>query len=225
MKNYVLLFVCFAFGFTGCSGSSGENNGREQVNINEPADADLKEMDLDTATFAGGCFWCTEAYFERVRGVKKVVSGYSGGTTPNPTYKEVSAGKTDYAEAVEVYYDPNMVSYKKLLQVFFATMDPTQLNRQGPDVGEQYRSVVFYHNERQKNAATDFIRQLTESEQYSSPIVTKIEPYKKFFIAEDYHQDYYRLNPHDPYVRSVAGPKVKKFVKEYQDLLKREYQP
>ena len=225
MRSLTFLLICSVFGFMACSPQSGEREGNEKVSIRKVSDAEIGDLDLDTATFAGGCFWCTEAYFERVRGVKKVVSGYSGGSTPNPTYKEVSAGKTDYAEAVEVYYDPNMVSYKKLLQVFFATMDPTQLNRQGPDVGEQYRSVVFFHNERQKNQAIDYIRQLTQSEQYKSPIVTKVEPYKKFYIAEDYHQDYYRINPNDPYVRSVARPKVKKFEKEYQDLLKREYQP
>lgn len=225
MKNFAIGIVCCFFGFISCSQSSKEVNNGEIVSLNQSSDLELGEQDLDTATFAGGCFWCTEAYFERVRGVKKVVSGYSGGTTPNPTYKDVSAGKTDYAEAVEIYYDPSMVSYKKLLQVFFATMDPTQLNRQGPDVGEQYRSVVFYHNDRQKKQATEYIGQLKESGEFNKPIVTLVEPYRKFYIAEDYHQDYYRINPNDPYVRSVARPKVKKFEKEYQDLLKREYLP
>ena len=205
-----------------CSESSQKKRGLERVNLNNTMELDYQE--LDTATFAGGCFWCTEAYFERVEGVKKVISGYSGGTTPNPTYQEVSAGRTNYAEAVEVYFDPNEVSYQTLLQVFFATMDPTQLNRQGPDIGEQYRSVVFFHDQQQQNLAQEYIQKLSESGKYNKPIVTKVQPYERFYVAEDYHQDYYELNPRDPYVRQVARPKVEKLEKEYQELLKPEYQ-
>lgn len=189
----------------------------------DTAGLNLQAQELDTATFAGGCFWCTEAYFERVRGVKLVVSGYSGGTSPDPNYKEVSAGKTDHAESIQLYYNPEIVSYQELLRVFFATMDPTQLNRQGPDVGAQYRSIVFYHNQRQQEQAQDYVKQLDESGKYSSPVVTAVEPYRRFYQAEDYHQDYYRINPNDPYVRSVTLPKVKKFEKEFQSILKREY--
>ena len=224
MKSIFYLIVFFISGSIACSNSSREEARSEEINAQNTLALDYQGQNLDTATFAGGCFWCTEAYFERVRGVQKVVSGYSGGTSPNPTYKDVSAGKTDYAEAVEVYYDPNVVSYQKLLQVFFATMDPTQLNRQGPDIGEQYRSIVFFHNPKQEKEAKEYIAKLTASGQYDKPIVTTVEPYEKFYVAEDYHQDYYRINPKDPYVRSVARPKVKKFEKEYQDLLKREYQ-
>lgn len=190
---------------------------------NDTAGLNLQAQKLDTATFAGGCFWCTEAYFERVKGVKLVVSGYSGGTSPNPTYKQVSAGKTDHAESIQLYYDSTEVGYGELLKVFFATMDPTQLNRQGPDVGAQYRSIVFYHNQRQQQQAQDYIEHLEASGQYSSPVVTTVEPYRRFYLAEDYHQDYYRLNPNDPYVRSVTRPKVKKFEKEFQAMLKQEY--
>lgn len=189
----------------------------------EKTSMELVASELDTATFAGGCFWCTEAYFERVKGVKEVVSGYAGGTTPNPTYRQVSYGETDYAESVQVYYDPDVVDYATLLKVFFATIDPTQLNRQGPDVGEQYRSVVFYGSPQEEELAKEYVEKLSESGKYKAPIVTKIEPFTNFYIAEEYHQDYYELNPNDPYVVSVARPKVKKFVKEYPELLKEEY--
>lgn len=178
---------------------------------------------LAKATFAGGCFWCTEAYFERLSGVGAVVSGYAGGTTPNPSYSEVSSGRTDYAEAVQVYYYPDSISFDKLVEVFFATHDPTTLNRQGPDVGEQYRSITFYRNEEERRSIEDHIRKLTASGKYKNKIVTYVEPLNKFWPAEKYHQDYYKLNPTDPYVVSVAKPKVLKFEKEYKDLLKPEY--
>lgn len=178
---------------------------------------------LDTATFAGGCFWCTEAFFERIEGVKKVVSGYSGGSSPNPTYEQVSAGKTDYAEAVQVFYDPEVLSYEKLLEVFFATIDPTQLNRQGPDVGTQYRSVVICHNDEQQKLAREYVEYLEKSSIYVAPIVSKVEAFTSFYEAEDYHQDFYRLNPDNPYVCNVSQPKVKKFEKDFQDILKKEY--
>ncbi|GAA4427200.1 hypothetical protein GCM10023188_10020 [Pontibacter saemangeumensis] len=179
---------------------------------------------LAKATFAGGCFWCTEAYFERLQGVEAVVSGYSGGKKANPTYQEVSAGATDYAEAVQVYYDPEIISYQELLEVFFATHDPTTLNRQGPDHGKQYRSVVFYRSPEEKRLVDDYIQKLEEAGTYRDDIVTKVQPFKKFWDAEPYHQDYYRLNPNDPYVRSVARPKVLKFESNYAKMLKPEYQ-
>ncbi len=218
-NTFLVFTLLFASVLWGCS--SGEE--KQAKSRKEQASFAAQAAELDTATFAGGCFWCTEAYFERVKGVKKVVSGYVGGTTPNPTYKEVSYGKTNYAEGVQVFYDPSEVSYATLVKVFFATMDPTQLNRQGPDVGEQYRSVVFPHTDRQNEIATSYIQALEESGQYDKPIVTKVETYRKFYVAEDYHQDYYKLNPSDPYVLSVARPKVMKFEKEYKDLLKKEY--
>lgn len=180
------------------------------------------KTNLDTATFASGCFWCTEAVFERVKGVKSVISGYSGGQEANPTYQQVSAGATHHAEAVEVYYDPNEVTYQTLLEVFFATHDPTQLNRQGPDVGEQYRSAIFYHNPKQKQAAEAYMQKLDQSGKYEKPIVTQINAYDKFYEAEAYHQNYYEHNPGNPYIISVTKPKVVKFEKNFKSLLKKE---
>ncbi|WP_299821968.1 peptide-methionine (S)-S-oxide reductase MsrA [uncultured Pontibacter sp.] len=178
---------------------------------------------LAKATFAGGCFWCTEAYFERVVGVEAVISGYAGGTGVNPTYAEVSAGKTDYAEAVQVYYKPDVVSFEKLVEVFFATHDPTTLNRQGPDYGEQYRSVAFYRTPAEQKTIEEHINKLSASGKYKNQIVTYVQPLTKFYVAEAYHQDYYKLNPTDPYVVAVAKPKVQKFEKEYASIVKPEY--
>ncbi|MGB7325068.1 MAG: peptide-methionine (S)-S-oxide reductase MsrA, partial [Rubripirellula sp.] len=156
----------------------------------EPGDS--KEA---VATLAGGCFWCTEAVFERMEGVNDVVSGYLGGKNPNPNYDQVCTGRTGHAEAVEIYYDPSKVKYEELLQVFFKTHDPTTLNRQGADRGTQYRSAIFVHNEEQKQIAESYIKQLDASEQLPGPIVTTIEEASKFYVAEEYHQDYFRLNP------------------------------
>ena len=175
------------------------------------------------ATFAGGCFWCTEAVFERMTGVKDVVSGYTGGAKENPTYKQVSYGETEHAEAVQIYYDPKVVTYQQLLEVFFATHDPTQLNRQGPDVGRQYRTAVYFHNDDQKAATEAIIAKLDKSGKHHKKIVTEVENYSKFYIAEDYHQNYYELNPGNPYVISIAKPKVKKFKKLFPDQVKEKY--
>lgn len=218
-KLYLLLPLFFLF--ASCSEAS-----TERVTNSEAGEglAALDTAGLAKATFAGGCFWCTEAYFERVQGVEAVISGYSGGTKPNPTYEEVSAGATDYAEAVQVYYNPEEVSYQKLLEVFFATHDPTTLNRQGPDHGKQYRSVVFYRTPEEKRMVEAYMKQLEDANTYRDDIVTKVQPFKKFWEAEAYHQDYYRLNPNDPYVRSVARPKVLKFESGYSQILKPEYQ-
>ena len=172
---------------------------------------------LDTATFAGGCFWCTEAVFERVKGVRSVVSGYTGGEEADPTYQAVSAGQTSHAEGVQVYYEPSEITYEALVKIFFGTHDPTQLNRQGPDVGEQYRSAVYYHDPQQQEVVENYVAQLEESGKYDKPIVTEIEPFDTFYIAEPYHQDYYRLNPNDPYIVQVAKPKVEKFRKNFAD--------
>lgn len=178
---------------------------------------------LDTAYFAGGCFWCTEAIFERVRGVVDVVSGYAGGNNPNPTYKQVSAGITDYAEAVRIAYDPQAVTYKQLTAFFFASHDPTQLNRQGPDTGRQYRSEIFYNSDREKETAIAQKQYLDKSGKYDTEIVTLITPFTTFYEAEPYHQDYYENHPRQPYVFSVSRPKVEKFMKQYKTALKPEY--
>jgi peptide methionine sulfoxide reductase msrA/msrB len=176
---------------------------------------------LATAVFAGGCFWCTEAVFEPVDGVGDVVSGYAGGTSGSATYEQVSSGGTDHAEAIRVTYDPTKVSYVNLMELFFhIAHDPTQLNRQGNDVGQQYRSAVFYADEAQKRATEAYIKILNESGYFSDPIVTTLEPLGEFHRAEQYHQDYARLNPDQPYVKYSAKPKVEKLKKNYGELLK-----
>jgi len=175
---------------------------------------------LEKATFGSGCFWCTEAVFQRLKGVHAVVSGYSGGRVENPTYKQVCSGLTGHAEVVEITYDPAQVSYEELLEVFWGTHDPTTPNRQGPDVGTQYRSVIFYHNDQQRKLAEHYRDKLGASGAFRAPMVTEISPLRKFFAAEDYHQDYYRLNPRQPYCRAVIRPKVEKLKKVFGDKLK-----
>jgi peptide-methionine (S)-S-oxide reductase len=180
---------------------------------------------LSRAVFAGGCFWCVEAVFERVEGVEEAISGYAGGTTPDPTYRKVASGATDYAESVIVYYDEKTVSYNDLLTAFFAGHDPTQLNRQGPDVGPQYRSAIFYADEQERELAEAYIQKLEEEGKFDKPIVTKLSPLSTFYTAEGYHQDYIVHNPNQPYVVSVSKPKIKKFMKAHPELLKQEYKP
>lgn len=198
----------------------------ESRESNTSSDAPLSEAqkkNLSQATFAGGCFWCVEAIFERVEGVKSVVSGYAGGSEKNPTYQEVSAGKTSHAEAVTLYFDSTVVDYQTLLEVFFATHDPTTLNRQGPDVGAQYRSMVFYHNKQQEDDVKSYISELENANKFENPIVTQVVPFEKFYEAEAYHQNYYAINPNESYTRAVTRPKVEKFEKEFKALLKEEY--
>ncbi|MCA9155417.1 MAG: peptide-methionine (S)-S-oxide reductase MsrA [Planctomycetales bacterium] len=172
------------------------------------------------ATFGSGCFWCTEGVFQQLRGVHSAVSGYSGGQVENPTYQQVCTGTTGHAEVVQVTYDPNHVSFAELLEVFWKTHDPTTLNRQGNDVGTQYRSVVFYHDEVQRDEAERYKQQLDDSRAFGSPIVTQIVPFERFFRAEEYHQNYYEQNPQQPYCQAVVGPKIDKFKKSFSDRLK-----
>lgn len=174
----------------------------------------------ETATFGTGCFWCTEAVLESLDGVKKVVSGYSGGHDPHPTYKAVCTGETGHAECVEVVFDPKVITYADLLEAFFRSHDPTSLNRQGNDVGTQYRSVIFYHNEEQKRLAEQAKEELDKSGAYTKPIVTEITPAVKFFIAEDYHQNYFANNPDQGYCAFVIAPKLDKFKKVFRDKLR-----
>jgi peptide-methionine (S)-S-oxide reductase len=174
----------------------------------------------EVATFGGGCFWCVEATFEQLRGVERVVSGYSGGHVASPTYQQVCSGTTGHAEVIQIHFDPDEVSYEDLLRVFFTVHDPTTLNRQGHDVGTQYRSAVFYHSPEQKVQAEAVIRELEEQEVWDSPIVTEVAPFERFYEAEDYHQEYYRNNPNQPYCAVVIAPKVAKFRKAYLDRLK-----
>lgn len=175
----------------------------------------------EVATLGGGCFWCLEAVFNDVEGVEKVVSGYSGGHKENPTYEEVCTGETGHAEVVQITFDPEVISYRDLLGIFFDIHDPTTLNRQGADVGTQYRSVIFYHSDEQRRTAEEVIRELEASGVWSSPIVTQVEPFKAFYAAEDYHHRYFERNPFQPYCRMVIAPKVAKFRKAYADRLKK----
>lgn len=179
----------------------------------------------EKAVFAGGCFWCTEAAFERIEGVVDVISGYSGGAEEYPTYEEVGYGKTHHTESIIIYYNPAIITYQTLLEVFFTAHDPTQLNRQGPDVGEQYRSAIFYLDEEQKAAAKAYMKKLDASGEFSQPIVTELSPYKEFWVAEAYHQDYYEAHPENPYVQRVSRPKVEKVEKKFKDILKKAYRP
>ncbi|SFI75014.1 peptide-methionine (S)-S-oxide reductase MsrA [Planctomicrobium piriforme] len=175
---------------------------------------------LATATFGSGCFWCTEAVFLSLAGVKSVISGYSGGPAPNPTYRQVCTGNTGHAEVIRVTFDPTVVTYPQLLEAFFFSHDPTTLNRQGNDVGTQYRSVIFYHDDEQKRQAEEIIQKLDESGAYGSPIVTEVSPLINYYPAEDYHQDYFALHGHEPYCQMVVRPKVEKFRKAFAGLLK-----
>lgn len=174
---------------------------------------------LEQATFGAGCFWCTEAVFLRVKGVSKVVSGYSGGKIKNPTYREVCSGLTGHAEVIQITYSPEEVSFEDLLEVFWNTHDPTTLNRQGADEGTQYRSVVFYHSEEQKEAAENYKQQLDDSKMFKNPIVTEISPLTNFYAAEAPHQNYFELNPNQSYCQFVVRPKVEKFKKQFNALL------
>jgi peptide-methionine (S)-S-oxide reductase len=174
----------------------------------------------DTATFGGGCFWCLEAVFEQLHGVERVESGYSGGTVADPTYHQVCTGATGHAEVVQVTFDPAVISYRDLLNVFFSVHDPTTLNRQGADVGTQYRSVIFYHSPEQKRAAEETIAGLRAAGVWDRPVVTEVVPFQAFYRAEDYHQGYYRNNPGQGYCQAVVAPKVAKFRKQFTDRLR-----
>ena len=175
---------------------------------------------LETATLGAGCFWCVEAVFLELKGVHEVVSGYAGGTVPNPTYQQVCTGMTDHAEVVEISFNPAGISFSDVLHVFWRTHDPTTLNRQGADVGTQYRSAIFYHDEEQKTVAETSKRETDAAGLWEDPIVTEIVPAAKFYAAEEYHQDYYALNPYQPYCQIVIDPKLKKFRKEFGSKLK-----
>jgi peptide-methionine (S)-S-oxide reductase len=175
---------------------------------------------LDTATFASGCFWCVEAIFESLKGVKEAVSGYSGGHTKNPTYEQVCSHTTGHTETVQVYYDPKIISYQALLEVYFASQDPTQVNGQGPDHGDSYRSVIFYSNETERDLAEAYKKQLDASGKYSAPIAVIIQPLEVFYMAEGYHQDYERNHPENPYVRNVSIPRINRMKAQFPNLLK-----
>jgi peptide-methionine (S)-S-oxide reductase len=210
MKRITMLVLSASFLITGCA-----NNARPKF---EEAMIDTSKYDV--ATFGSGCFWCTEAIFQRLKGVEKVESGYSGGNVPDPTYEAVCTGKTGHAECTNIYFDPKIISYTKLLEVFFKTHDPTSLNKQGADIGTQYRSVIFYHSDEQKKIAEEVKYKLDEEKIWDKPIVTEISAYKKFYRAENYHQDYYNQNTNQGYCAFVITPKIEKFEKVFKELLK-----
>jgi peptide-methionine (S)-S-oxide reductase len=214
---------CIAIVFAAApdSPNTPEQNMSPPTNNTQPTDS----ANLETATFASGCFWCSEAVFQQLRGVKSVVSGYSGGLAENPTYEQVCSGTTGYAEAIQVKFDPAFIPYTDLLQVFWQTHDPTTLNRQGNDIGTQYRSAVFYHNDKQRKQAQEYKQQLDASKTFSGPIVTEITQYTNFIPAEKYHQDYYQQNPNQGYCQYVIRPKVEKFRKQFANLLQDAPQP
>lgn len=199
-----------------------ENNSKKtriQTTMNTTANSSSSAM--DTATLAGGCYWCLEAIFQRLQGVEKVTSGFCGGQVKNPSYKAVCTGTTGHAEVIQLTYDSSVISFAEILKVFFTMHDPTTLNRQGNDVGTQYRSAIFYHNITQKKEAEEIIHALNMASVYSTPIVTTVEPFDVFYIAEDYHQNYYNDNSNEGYCRYVIQPKLEKFEKVFSDKLKK----
>lgn len=211
------LFFLLLFTLSISCAQTKSDNGSKAVN-------DHKTVNLaaDTATFAAGCFWCVEEQFKQLEGVTAVISGYTGGHVRNPTYRQVTTGRTGHAEACNIIYNPAEISYDELLAAFFVAHDPTQLNRQGADVGTQYRSAIFYHNDEQKKLADFYIKQLDNEGAYDKKIVTEVSPYGKFYKAEDYHQDYYVNNMSEPYCQMVIKPKLEKFRKVFKGKLKEE---
>ncbi len=175
---------------------------------------------IEIATLSNGCFWCTEAIFQRLKGVNKITSGYTGGTIKNPTYREVTTGRTGHAEAIQIVFDPTIITFQEILDVFFSTHDPTTLNKQGYDRGTQYRSAIFYHSNKQKEVAEHFIKALTEASVFEDPIVTEITKFDTFYKAEEYHQNYYNNNKTQGYCTAVINPKLEKFIKKYKAKLK-----
>ncbi|MDT8393915.1 MAG: peptide-methionine (S)-S-oxide reductase MsrA [Bacteroidales bacterium] len=205
--NKIYLAMLLLFGLTAAASTPSASGGEEG---------------LDTATFASGCFWCTEAIFSELNGVKNVISGYTGGHVKNPSYREVCNGTTGHAEAVQITYDPQKISYPDLLEVFFMTHNPTTLNRQGADVGTQYRSAIFYHNDKQKKEADEILKSLESSGIWSDPIVTELSPVQTFYTAEEDHQDYFLNNPNAAYCNFVIVPKIEKFRKVFAGKLKKQ---
>ena len=178
----------------------------------------------ETATLANGCFWCSEAIFKRLKGVKSVVSGYSGGIVKDPSYNQVCTGKTGHAESIQIEFDPKVISYEKILDIFWHTHDPTTLNRQGNDVGPQYRSAIFYHSQEQKKIAEKLKEELEKEGVFKAPIVTEITPFRNFYVAEDYHKNYYENNQDAPYCNFVISPKVRKLLLKYGNVVQQQYQ-
>jgi len=220
--KYLSVFSLIIFTSLLMAADCSQDRGGEVTHANAKKVAQNDLSKYETAVFASGCFWCVEAIFESVEGVTEAISGYSGGEAADANYKAVSAGYTDHAEAVEVYYDPEVVSYETLLKVFFGSHDPTTLNRQGPDAGPQYRSAIFYKNEKEKELTEAYIKQLVADNVFNNPITTEVAMLDKFYPAEEYHQDFERKNPNQGYVRAVSIPRLRKFQKKYPELLKKD---
>ena len=219
MKQY-LISLAGAIIFMACtSPDNGNQKKSEDLNNNQKSKV-METKNLDTATFGGGCFWCVEAVYQQLNGVVSVASGYTGGQRANPTYEQVCSGATGHAEVIQIVYDTTKISFDELLQVFWTVHDPTTLNRQGADVGTQYRSVVFYHNDYQKETTQSYIEKLNKEHAFANPVVTEVSPITTFYKAEDYHQNYYNDNQNQPYCSFVIQPKVEKFKKVFGDKLK-----
>jgi peptide-methionine (S)-S-oxide reductase len=213
---FPIVFLTTLLFATACNGSSSQKMAETQ----RPLDT-THYGKLDTAYFASGCFWCLEAVYEHLYGVKEAVSGYSGGTTKNPTYEQVGAHETGHAESLMVFYDPKLITYTALIRVYFASQNPTQVNGQGPDHGSPYRSIIFYRNATEQKIAEDYKKQLGDSGKFSAPIAAEIIPFSVFYNAEDYHQNYERLHPENPYVQHVSIPRIQKAEAQYPELLKK----
>jgi len=226
MRILNILLFCFIIPFASCANDPKEDLNSSKISSIFPEEVVLSIRNvednnlLDTVTFGAGCFWCIEAVFVELKGVTSVTSGYMGGSTKNPTYKEVCTGRTGHAEVAQIIYNPEVISFTELLEVFWQTHDPTTLNRQGNDVGTQYRSAIFYHNNKQKETAEFYKNKLIAGSVFSKPIVTEISPLAVFYPAENYHQDYFANNPSQPYCQMIVKPKVEKFKKAFSDKLK-----
>lgn len=221
--KYLLILAFITINASCITNPKSESNEFAKVEIPKKemlSDAQLQQY--ETAYFASGCFWCVEAIFESVKGVKEVVSGYSGGSEENPTYEQVAYGRTRHAEAVEVYYNPKEISFLALVQVFFGSHDPTSLNRQGPDSGAQYRSIAFYKNKDEKEMIEGYINLLKSESVYDRDIVTQVVPFEKFWKAEEYHQDFERKNPNNSYIRAVSIPRLNRFKENFKEYLKED---
>lgn len=232
MKTNLFFVFAFLMGSAACQTNTEQKVAEDTANTTKVVFTTAKEKNnstmsdtttqYDTATLGAGCFWCVEAVFQDLNGVISVASGYSGGKISNPTYREVCSGLTGHAEVCQIVYNPKILSFDELLEVFWTTHDPTTLNRQGNDVGTQYRSAIFYHTDEQRKIAEEYKQKLNEAQAYPNPIVTEIAPYTSFYKAEDYHQNYYNDNGNEPYCRIVIQPKVDKFKKVFKDKLKKE---
>ena len=214
-KSFVYVFLCCAF-----SSCAQQTDSKKNLTAMNNEKENMNSHGMDTATFANGCFWCTEAIFQDLEGVTKVTSGYTGGASKNPTYREVCSGETGHAECLQIIFDPAKISFDELLEVFWKTHDPTTLNRQGNDAGTQYRSAIFYHNEKQKELSEKYKKELDVSGAFKNPVVTEITPFTVFYPAEDYHQQYFNLHGSEPYCQFVIQPKMEKFKKAFKNKLK-----